>query len=133
MTSPPTAAPGLGAYRESVTLPFPHLVVALRSKLGAQLVAYLGGVTDTKAVRQWAAGERRPTQVVEHRLRLVYQVAGVLAETTRTTSMVQAWFMGANPALGDRSPARVLREHPVDEVSTTVLAAARAFAGGADF
>ena len=133
MTPPTTTAPGLGAYRESVTLPFPHLVVALRNKLGAQLVAYLGGVTDTKAVRQWAAGERRPTQVVEHRLRLVYQVAGVLAETTRTAAVVQAWFMGANPALDDRSPARVLRDHPVDEVSPLVLAAARAFVGGADF
>ena len=127
MTSPPTAVPGLGAYRESVTLPFPHLVVALRSKLGAQLVIYLGGVTDTKAVRQWAAGARRPSQVVEHRLRLVYQVAGVLAETTRTGAVVQAWFMGANPMLEDRPPARVLRDHPVDEVSALVLAAARAF------
>jgi hypothetical protein len=131
MTSP-AAVPGLGAYRESVTLPFPHLLVALRSKLGAQLVAYLGGVTDAKAVRQWAAGERRPTQIVEHRLRLVYQVAGVLAEETRTGSVVQAWFMGANPALKDRSPARVLREYPVDEMSTMVLAAARTFAGGTD-
>ncbi len=128
MTSPPTAQPRLGAYRESVTLPFPHLVVALRSTLGAQLVTYLGGVTDTKAVRQWAAGARRPSQTVEHRLRLVYQVAGVLAETTHTGAVVQAWFMGANPALEDRCPARVLRDHPVDEVSALVLAAARAFA-----
>ena len=57
----------------------------------------------------------------------------VLAETTRTPAVVQAWFMGANPALDDRAPAWMLREHPVGEVSPLVLAAARAFAGGADF
>ncbi len=35
---------------------------------------------------------------------------------------------GLNPALGDRSPARLLREGAVDEVGPQVLAAARQFA-----
>ncbi|WP_188538666.1 hypothetical protein [Kocuria dechangensis] len=123
----PTATPGLGGYRESVTLEFSRLAASLRICLGAQLVAYLGGVGETRAVRQWATGRRRPSQVVEQRLRLAYQVAGVITEATSSPSALQAWFQGANPALGDRSPARMLRDYPVDEVSVVVLAAARAF------
>lgn len=131
MTSPPTAAHGLGVYRESVELPFPAVVAELRERLGAQLVAYLGGVADTKAVRKWAAGTRRPTRAVEHRLRLAYQVAAVIGETRTSASIMQAWFQGANPALKDWSPARTLREHPVDEISALLLSAARTFATAA--
>ena len=62
------------------------------------------------------------------RLRLAYQVAGLIAESRNSSAILQAWFQGANPQLEDRSPARVLREYPVDEVSPQVLSAARAFA-----
>lgn len=123
-----TSSPGLAAYQESVTLEFPQLVGQLRALLGAQLVAYLGGVRETRAVRQWAAGEREPSAAVVQRLRLAYQVAGLIAESRNSPAILQAWFQGANPQLEDRSPARVLREYPVDEVSPQVLSAARAFA-----
>ncbi len=45
----------------------------LRALLGARLVAYLGGVSETRAVRQWADGERsiRDEDDVQ-RLRIVY-------------------------------------------------------------
>jgi hypothetical protein len=118
----------LEVYRDSVELPLPVLVAQLRERLGTQLVAYLGGVIDPKAVRQWAAGTRRPPQAVEHRLRLAYQLAAVIGASTTSPSVVQAWFQGANPALKDWSPARTLRDYPVDEVSAVVLRAARAFA-----
>lgn len=123
-----SSSPGLGAYQESVTLEFPQLVEQLRTLLGAQLVAYLGGVKETRAVRQWAAGEREPSAAVVQRLRLAYQVAGLIAESRNSPAILQAWFQGANPQLEDRSPARVLREHPMDEVSPQVLSTARAFA-----
>lgn len=126
--SAPSTAPGLGVYRESVTLEFPRLVAVLTTRLGVGLVAYLGDVKETRAVRQWAAGRRRPAGAVEHRLRLAYQLAGVIGATTASPAILQAWFQGSNPALGDRSPARMLREYPVDEVSAVVLAAARSFA-----
>ncbi|MGO4383374.1 hypothetical protein AB4Y80_03960 [Specibacter sp. RAF43] len=42
-------------------------------------------------------------------------------------SVVQAWFQGMNPQLDDVAPARLLREGILDEVGSTVLAAARAF------
>jgi len=45
-----------------------------------------------------------------------------------TPAVVQAWFQGLNPALEDRSPARLLREGAVDDVGPQVLAAARQFA-----
>ena len=60
-------------------------------------------------------------------MRVAYQVARMLAERD-SNEVVQAWFQGLNPALGDRSPARVLREGAVDEVGPQVLAAARQFA-----
>jgi len=56
-----------------------------------------------------------------------YQAAVLLAERDHP-SVVQAWFTGLNPVLGDRSPARVLREDDLDEAGPQVLAAARQFA-----
>jgi hypothetical protein len=131
MTSPPATSHGVEVHRYSVELPLAELVAALRETLGTRLVAYLGGVADPKAVRQWAAGTRRPSQAVEHRLRLAYQLAAVIGQTSASPSIVQAWFQGANPALKDWSPARTLVDFPVDEISAVVLRAARAFAGTA--
>ncbi len=104
------------------------LVKELRDVLGAKLVAYIGGVKETRAVRQWADGDRRvqdPTD--EQRLRLAYQAATLIAERD-SPEVVQLWFQGLNPQLEDRSPARLLREGDLDEVGPAVLTAARAFA-----
>lgn len=104
------------------------LVKALRDLLGAKLVAYLGGVRETRAVRQWAEGTRSvQDKTDERRLRLAYQVATLIAERD-SAGVVQAWFQGLNPQLEDRSPARLLREGELDEVGPLVLSAARAFA-----
>lgn len=125
-TSPQRA--GLRAHAQAVRLSTPVLVKELRDLLGAKLVAYLGGVRETRAVRQWADGARRvqdPTD--ERRLRLAYQAATLIAERD-SREVVQAWFQGLNPQLEDRSPARLLREGDLDEVGPAVLTAARAFA-----
>jgi hypothetical protein len=120
--------PGLQAHAEATRLETPVLVKALRDLLGAKLVAYLGGVQETRAVRQWAEGIRRvQDKTEERRLRLAYQVATLIAERD-SAGVVQAWFQGLNPQLEDRSPARLLREGDLDEVGPLVLAAARAFA-----
>ena len=122
---------GLHAYEQSVRLATSALVGELRDLLGAKLVAYLGGVRETRAVRQWADGTRAvQDEADEHRLRLAYQAAALIAATD-DPGVVQAWFQGLNPQLEDRSPARLLREGNVDEVGPMVLAAARAFAGRA--
>lgn len=107
---------------------FPELVDRLRGMLGAKLVAYLGGVKETRAVRQWASEERTPGDAVVQRLRLAYQVAGLIVESQNSPAIVQAWFQGANPQLEDRSPARVLRDDHPDKVGPQVISAARAFA-----
>lgn len=119
--------PGLRAYEISIRSDVAELVSKLRELLGAQLVAYLGSVTETRAVRQWADGVRKPPAEVTRRLRLAYQVAGLLTERDHPR-VVQAWFQGMNPQLEDIAPARLIREGSPDEVGPRVLAAARAFA-----
>jgi hypothetical protein len=122
------ARPDLQAHHDATRLDPAVLVTELRDVLGAKLVAYLGGVKETRAVRQWAEGTRAVSGGEDlHRLRVAYQAARLLAERD-SNEVVQAWFQGLNPSLGDRSPARLLHEGAVDEVGPQVLAAARQFA-----
>jgi hypothetical protein len=108
---------------------FVAVVMELRAVLGARLVAYIGGVRETRAVHQWADGDRQPSQEIRRRLRLALQIAGTIVQTDdRATA--QAWFQGLNPQLDDHSPARLLREGDIDEVGPAVAAAARAFVAG---
>lgn len=117
---------GLQAYQDSIRLDDAKLVMHLRDVLGAKLVAYLGSVKETRAVRQWADGERVPSSEVMTRLRHSYHVAALLTERD-SRSTVQAWFQGMNPQLDDIPPARLLREGLLEDVAPKVLAAARAF------
>ncbi|WP_423185138.1 hypothetical protein [Arthrobacter sp. NyZ413] len=127
MTSLAGARAGLKAYQDSIRLPEAELVRGLREILGAKLVAYIGSVKETRAVRQWADGERKPSADVMHRLRTAYHMAALLAERD-SRPVVQAWFQGMNPQLDDVPPARLLREGQLDDVGPQVLAAARSFA-----
>jgi len=120
------ARPDFAAHTRAVRASFPEVVSELRAVLGARLVAYLGSVRETRAVRQWAEGQREPSEEVRNRLRVALQIAVPLAET-ESPQIAQAWFQGLNPQLNDRSPARMLREGEVDEVGPAVIAAARAF------
>lgn len=119
----------LRAYEDSVRLEVSDLVAALRDLLGARLVAYIGSVKETRAVRQWAdpGDSRTPSADVVSRLRLAYRVAALLSEKD-SPGVVQAWFQGMNPRLDDVAPARLLREGDLAQHGQTVLAAARAFA-----
>jgi hypothetical protein len=120
------ARPDFAAHTKAVRATFPEVVAELRDVLGARLVAYLGSVRETRAVRQWADGQREPSEEVRNRLRVALQVALPLAEA-ESAQIAQAWFQGLNPQLDDRSPARLLREGDLDEVGPSVIAAARAF------
>jgi hypothetical protein len=121
----------LRAYEESVRLATPELVERLRDLLGAKLVAYLGSVQETRAVRQWAdtGAARTPSTDVVNRLRMAYRIAALLHERD-SAAVVQAWFQGMNPRLDDVAPARLLREGDLEQVGPQVLAAARSFAVG---
>jgi RecG-like helicase len=126
MTAPAGPRGGIQAHRDSVRLPVPELIRDLRDVLGAKLVAYIGSVKETRAVRQWAEGERQPSADTMQRLRTAYHVAALLAET-ESRQVVQAWFQGMNPQLDDVAPARLLREGSLEEAAPAVLAAARTF------
>ncbi len=118
--------PDLEAHAHAVRVDFPTVVDELRSLLGARLVAYLGSVKETRAVHEWADEGRKPSELVQRRLRLALQVSKMIAEGD-DAAVAQAWFQGLNPELDDRSPARLLREGDLDEVGPLVVAAARAF------
>ncbi|MET4097314.1 hypothetical protein [Arthrobacter sp. UYCu712] len=127
MTAATGARGGLKAHQDSIRLADDVLVRDLRDLLGAKLVAYIGSVKETRAVRQWADGERKPSADVMLRLRTAYHVAALLAERD-SRAVVQAWFQGMNPQLDDVPPTRLLREGQLDDAGPQVLAAARAFA-----
>lgn len=110
----------------SANSPLPRAVTRLRELLGATLVAYLGGVKETRAVAQWATGARAPSTQVERRIRDALQVAEILVEH-EDKGVVRAWFQGMNPQLDDMAPARMLRESPSEKAAPEVLSAARSF------
>jgi hypothetical protein len=130
-TAPMAPRTGLQAHRDSQRWSIPQIAEGLREILGARLVAYLGGVKETRAVREWIDGTREPgSEAVKQRLRDAYYIAALLAER-EAPGVVQAWFTGMNPQLGDRAPARLLREGDPERTVAEVTAAARAFVASA--
>ena len=116
------------AHRNSLMLPIPDLLSTLTSKIGKKLTAYVAGVDDVKTIESWIAGEPSPRDA-EKRLRLTYQIVMTLT-TAHTPRVAQAWLIGINPELDDRVPLRLLREGNLDQVSSHIVGAARAFVAG---
>jgi hypothetical protein len=101
------SSPNTHHSAESFPLSTAELVTALRDLLGAKLVAYLGKVKETRAVRQWADGEREIANPADlERLRLAYRAAWLINQRN-SKQVVQAWFQGLNPFLDDGTPARL--------------------------
>ncbi|HZO93659.1 MAG TPA: hypothetical protein VFB22_07795 [Candidatus Baltobacteraceae bacterium] len=124
IASPPR--PDLAAYNE-VTRMEPGTVVAeLVEILGRKITALLAGVKDTRTVDAWVAGREAGRKFDVERLRLALRIAKML-RTRDDKRVVQAWFMGLNPQLGDRSPARILRDGDPAMDAEGVVSAARAF------
>jgi hypothetical protein len=123
------ARPDLAAHQEVVRMDSRRVVKELIELLGGRLVAYIAGVTETRAVRQWADGDREMRPDTEVRLREGLTVALTLRKADKPP-VVQAWFQGLNPQLDDRSPARLLREGDIESVGPEVRQAARAFVTG---
>jgi hypothetical protein len=121
--------PDFEAHRRAIRAPFQDVAKELRDLLGARLVAYIGGVQNTRAVREWAEGGRAPSQDEQQRLRLALQVALLIAAAD-DKEIAQAWFQGLNPELDDRSPAPLLRDGTLNDAGSAVIAAARAFLVG---
>ena len=111
---------------EAIRLAFPELVSKLQDLLTARLVAYIGSVGETRAVRQWAEGSRKPQGDVARRLRETYALALCISRE-EDIEATQAWFQGLNPLLDDAAPARLLREGDLDKVGPMVIRAERHF------
>jgi hypothetical protein len=115
------------AHRFATTTPAPALVSYLRETLTPRLVAFIAGVTETRATRQWAQGEREIGSAErEHRLRAAAHVTRLIAETF-DPGTAQAWMQGMDPMLDGRSPAWLLRHTADDAERADVLASARRF------
>ena len=127
--APTGPRPDSAAHQRALRAPFHEVAQELREVLGSDLAAYIAGVAETRAVREWAEGTRTPDSDVQQRCRVALQVALLLNESDGRR-ITQAWFQGLNPELHDRSPARLLRDGPAEETGPQVLAAARAFLVG---
>ena len=63
----------LAVYERLTRMDDAELVAGIRDLLGAKLTAYLGEVTETRTVRQWAEGERAiRSSVARERLRVAF-------------------------------------------------------------
>ena len=125
MDTPLLPRPDLFAHREALRLPASKVVEKLVEIVGRKLTAYIGGVKDARAVDRWIAGGTMYGDA-ESRLRFAFQVVRAISEHD-SAAVVQAWLTGVNPDLGDRFPARMMRENEIDAVAPAVLSAARAF------
>ena len=128
-TSPPR--PDYEAHLRAFRSAFPDVVTELRQLLGTKLCAVLGSVRETGVVEQWATGSRKPHATVQRRLRVALQAAAGIAGIAEVDSaaVAQAWFLGMNPLLDDRSPLLLLSKGDLDKVEPAVIGAARAFVG----
>jgi len=125
MDTPLLPRPDLFAHREALRLPVSKVVEKLVGIVGRKLTAYIGGVKDARAVDRWIADGTMYGDA-ESRLRFAFQVVRAISEHD-SAAVVQAWLTGVNPELGDRVPARMMRENEIDAVAPAVLSAARAF------
>ncbi len=110
------------------TLPSDTLSIVgrLAVVLHPERVAAIAGV-DEQTVKSWIAGESAPSHESELALRLADQVVLELIDRM-SPDAVYGWFGGANPRLGGRAPALVIRESYDDRESReAVLNAAASF------
>lgn len=114
----------LDAHDVAMSLPIEEVVQRLVGYLGATTVAAVGGVNETRAVKQWMEGSREAQR--PHVLRFALQLAMMIA--VHDADIVRAWFAGSNPRLDDGVPAMMLRHRPLNEIQGELMAAARAFA-----
>ena len=121
-TKNPTADRASAAHRQTTRLSIADISGTLQDVFGQKLTAHLAGLTDTKAIGEYARGERAPRHEVEERLRLAFQVFQVIVDAD-SDHVARAWFIGLNPQLNDDTPADAIREGRLKDV----LAAARAF------
>ncbi|MGE2835452.1 hypothetical protein [Mycobacterium sp. SMC-4] len=113
---------------ETLKMDTHELVRQLNSHLGPTLVALLAGVRDKKLPHKWAKADGpTPRDEALARLIMAHRVWAKVS-TAENDSIARTWFIGANPRLGEVSPALRLREGEL----SAVWDAAVAFADSTD-
>jgi hypothetical protein len=98
------------------------LVRELNAALGPTLVAAATGSKDRKLPIKWAKDDGpRPGVDFERRLRLISRTWGAVAEL-EGPHVARAWFIGANPFLGERTPLTAIRDDDAAQVGRAVQA-----------
>ncbi|MCY1692805.1 hypothetical protein [Curtobacterium sp. SL109] len=97
-----------------------ELVRDLNRVLGPTLVAAATGSKDRKLPIKWAKDDGpRPGADFERRLRLMARTWSVVAEH-EGAHVARAWFIGANPFLGERTPLSAVREDDAAQLGRAV-------------
>lgn len=128
MDSGPSPRPDQAGYNEPCGLAA-DVTTKLVKILGKKMTALVGRVNDVRTVEGWMNGRDVDGTLDLERLRLVLRIAEMI-HAREDKRVVQAWFMGLNPQLGDRSPARVLRDGDLLTDGKDVLNAAHGFLSG---
>lgn len=119
-------APPEQVSADAARLPISEIATFLRQHLGQRMTAYIGGVNDPKMVARWIAGQSRPRDHAQRRLREGYQAARLLVGAYGDET-AKAWFFSSNMRLNDEAPAYVLRHARSWEELRLIIPAARAF------
>lgn len=99
-----------GQFAETTRMPISELVRRLNAVLGPTLVSALAGAKDAKAAIRWAKPEtERISTTFETNLRLAYRALTAISEA-EDQHVARAWFIGANPMLGEDTPVQAIRE-----------------------
>jgi len=116
-------------YRQSLLEDLAPVIDMLRQTLGVGAVAKLAGVRETRAVHQWADGERSVrSRTVEAKLRLAFQAVALLTQEY-SPDIAARWFEHPCPQLGYRSPSGVLASSGPEDAGPSLISAARGFVG----
>jgi hypothetical protein len=119
----------VAVYRRSLLEDLAPMVNVLRQTLGVGTVAKVAGVRETRAVHQWADGERAVrSRTVEAKLRLAFQAVTLLAQEY-SPDIAARWFEHPCPQLGYRSPSGVLASAGPEDAGPSFISAARRFVG----
>jgi hypothetical protein len=94
----------------------------LNQTLGPTLVAALAGSRNPHASREWASQRGdSPTEEQAIRLRVAYKAWSAI-EIEHGSDIARAWFIGANPWLGEDTPIDATREGRFAEMAASAQA-----------
>ena len=108
------------AYNATAVMDIREIVQRLNSRLGATIVAALTGSKDRKLPHRWAKPDGpMPSDDFQRRLSLAYR-AWLSVSGAEGDSVGRAWFIGANPFLGEDTPMTAIREDRAAELMAAV-------------